>query len=686
MYNSLTNIALIIILLPLLGAIIAGLWGKKLGRTFTHRLVVGFIAVSFLCSCYLFKVLVLKGQPAIDERLYTWATSGMLRFDVAILLDRLSATMALIVLFISLMVHIYTIGYMADDPGYTRFFSYVSLFTFSMLILVFADNFLLLFFGWEGVGLVSYLLIGFWFKREPAIFGSLKAFIVNRIGDIGFLLAIAAILMTFGSLNYHDVFQQVAAFVNERMVLVGHIDAPLITVICILLFIGAMAKSAQVPMHVWLPESMEGPTPISALIHAATMVTAGIYMIARMSPLFEYSEITLTLILVIGGITAFFTGLLALTQNDIKRVIAYSTISQLGYMAVALGASAYDAAIFHLITHAFFKALLFLAAGSVILALHHEQDMRKMGNLVIYLPVTYLTFMIGALALSAIPPFSGFYSKDIIIEAVALSNVTGARFAYYCVVGAAFITPLYIFRALFMTFHTNERTDPALRGQIEEPSWVIWLPLVLLAIPSVMSGQVLIDPMLFSNLKLLGNTIFVLPEHNVLNQLSTDYHGAKLMALEAGKTLVFWLAIFGIFSAWFFTAGFPAFARWLQKRFSWIDYVLKHKYGFDDFNQIVLVHGTQESGRLFYEVSDVKLIDGIAVNGSGHLIRLIAQAGKRLQTGYIYHYALAMVLGILVFLTWYLYPPQLTFHPFKQAIATKLKHENNYKPNVILPA
>lgn len=653
--NSLSVAALTMTLLPLAGAIIGGIFGKKLGHFFTHRLLILFIGMAFFFSCYLFKVMVFDAHPVIETTFYTWATAGVLRFDVAFLLDRLSMTMCMIVLFVSLMVHIYTIGYMSEDPGYTRFFSYVSLFTFSMLVLVLANNFLLLFFGWEGVGLVSYLLIGFWFERESAVFGSLKAFLVNRVGDVGFILAIAAILMFFGSLSYHDAFQQAPLAVYKTITIFPFGNVPVVTVICLLLLMGAMAKSAQVPLHVWLPESMEGPTPISALIHAATMVTAGIYMIARMSPLFEYSEVTLTTLLIIGGTTALFMGLLAIVQYDLKRVIAYSTISQLGYMAVALGASAYDAAIFHLMTHAFFKALLFLAAGSVIIALHHEQDMRKMGGLVRYMPVTYLTFIVGALALSAIPPFSGFYSKDIIIEATKASNIPGASYAYFCVLAGAFITPLYTFRAFFMTFHTQDRIDPALRGQVRESPWVIWVPLVLLAMPSVMSGQLLVGPMLFSHNSLLGHTIFVLPNHNVMDHLAADYRGPELMALEAGKTFTFWLALAGILTAWLFTCAFPLWATAMKKRFSWLYAILMRKYGFDDFNQIVLVHGTRDVGRLCYDVGDVKAIDGVCVNGSGWLIRWFAQMVRRAQTGYIYHYALAMVLGILVFLAWYMW-------------------------------
>jgi NADH-quinone oxidoreductase subunit L len=496
-------------------------------------------------------------------------------------------------------------------------------------------------------------LIGFWFQREQANFGSLKAFIVNRVGDIGFVLAIAAILMQFGSLSYHDIFPFVPTVIERTVSIFPHVQAPVITVICLLLFIGAMAKSAQVPLHVWLPESMEGPTPISALIHAATMVTAGIYMVARMSPLFEYSPIALSTILIIGGTTAFFMGLVAITQYDIKRVIAYSTISQLGYMAVALGASAYNAAIFHLITHAFFKALLFLAAGSVIIALHHEQDMRKMGGLASLMPVTYLTFIVGSLALSAIPPFSGFYSKDIIIEAVKLCQLPGAGYAYLCVLAGAFITPLYTFRALFMTFHGKEHIAPQLRGQVSESPWVVILPLIALAVPSLLAGQMLVNPMIFAQHKLLGNAIFVLPDHDVLDVLSTHYAGANVMALQAGEHLTFWLAIAGIVTAWCFTLGFATWSSIIKKRFAWVYEVLVRKYGFDDFNQLVLVHGTRYIGHFFYNVSDVKLIDETCVNGSGGLIRWLAKTSRRLQTGYLYHYALAMMLGIFIFLAWY---------------------------------
>lgn len=648
------SMALTLMLLPLLGSLVAGLTGKVIGRKVTHWITVSLVGLSFLLASYLFAAIVISGSPAQDGIVYNWISSGSFHFNIALLLDRLSATMIFIVTFVSFMVHIYTIGYMADDPGYERFFSYVSLFTFAMLALVLADNFLFMFFGWEGVGLVSYLLIGFWFKRESAVFGSLKAFLVNRIGDIGFILGLAGILMYFGHVDYQTVFSNVTLVADKTMRIFPGVHPPVITVICILLFIGAMGKSAQVPLHIWLPESMEGPTPISALIHAATMVTAGIYMVARCSPLFEYSPTALSLIIVIGATTCFFMSILAVFHHDIKRVIAYSTLSQLGYMTVALGASAYDAAIFHLVTHAFFKALLFLAAGSVIIALHHEQDMRKMGGLARYLPITYLTFAIGALALAAIPPFSGFYSKDAIIEAVHLSSIPGAHYAWFCVMAGAFITPLYIFRAFFLTFHGKSRMDEETRKHVKESPWVMLVPLLALAVPSIVAGGMLIGPMLFANPHLLGNSIFVLPEHNVLAQLAQDFHGADDMALHAGGSLTLWLALAGIVTAWLFNSKFPEWAEYLKKRFAFLYEIIVKKYGFDDFNQIVFVHGTRKLGDFFYKTCDLAFIDGVFVNGSGKFIRWLARVSCRLQTGYMYHYALTMVIGLVVFMIWLL--------------------------------
>ena len=650
MQNNLLSIALLVLLLPLIGAILTGLLGKKIGPSATHWVTILLVGCSFVLSSYLFSEMVLLGHPPVEGVIYHWMSTGPFNVDIALLLDRLSAVMICIVSFVSLMVHIYTVGYMADDPGYERFFSYVSLFTFSMLTLVLANNFLLLFFGWEGVGLVSYLLIGFWFKRDSAALGGLKAFIVNRVGDVGFVLAIAAILLYFNSLDYSYIFSHTNLVLDKTISIFPGTQFSVVTVICILLFIGAMAKSAQVPLHVWLPESMEGPTPISALIHAATMVTAGIYMVARLSPLFEYSPAALSLILVLGATTCLLMGFLAVVQQDIKRVIAYSTLSQLGYMAVALGASAYDAAIFHLMTHAFFKALLFLAAGSVIIALHHEQDMRKMGGLALTMPITYLTFGIGALALAAIPPFAGFYSKDAIIEAVHLSTTPGSHYAYFCVLAGAFVTPLYIFRAFFLTFHGKKKYT----GIVKESPWVVLCPLIALAIPSLIAGGVLIGPMLFSTPRLLGASIFVLPEHNVLLSLAKDYQGAKLMALTAARTETFWLALSGILVAGIFNLAWPELSTLLKKRFSWVYGILINKYGFDEFNQKIIVKGCRWLGDFFYQVSDLKIIDGVFVNGPGKLIRFAAVYGRRIQTGYLYHYALAMMLGLVAFLGWFL--------------------------------
>lgn len=654
MENQLLSIAFLVMLLPLIGAIVAGLFGKQIGPKASHSITIALVGAAFLLACYLFTKIVILGHPAVEGLIYNWVATGAFSFDIALLLDRLSATMIVIVTFISLAVHIYTIGYMADDPGYQRFFSYVSLFTFAMLSLVLANNFLLMFFGWEGVGLVSYLLIGFWFKREAAVFGSLKAFLVNRVSDIGFILAIAAVLMYFNTLNYLEVFQHISAVTSKTMIVFPGVQSSVITVICVLLFIGAMGKSAQVPLHVWLPESMEGPTPISALIHAATMVTAGIYMVARMSPLFECSPVALSLILVIGGTTCLFMGLLAVFHHDIKRVIAYSTLSQLGYMTIALGASAYDAAIFHLLTHAFFKALLFLAAGSVIVALHHEQDMRHMGGLASRMPITYLTFTIGAFALAAIPPFSGFYSKDAIIEAVHLSMIPGATYASFCAIVGAFITPLYIFRALFLTFHGKSRLDPKQESHVRESPWVILIPLIALAIPSIIAGGILIGPMLFAHPRLLGDSIVVSMQHDVLLRLSQAFKGAQAMALEATRHITFWLALSGIFTAWFFNIQAVHLAEWCKKRFSWAYWVMVRKYGFDDFNQIVFVHGARKLGQFFYVISDLKMIDGVVVNGSGRFIRWFANVARRMQTGFIYHYVLVMVLGLAFFLSWFM--------------------------------
>jgi len=633
---------------PLIGSAIAGLFGKKIGRAGAHWVTIIGVAVAFLLSVLTFKHIVIDGAAPFNGSVYTWLVSDGIRFEVGFLIDKLSAMMMVVVTFVSLMVHIYTIGYMHDDPGYQRFFSYISLFTFSMLMLVMANNFMQLFFGWEAVGLVSYLLIGFWYTRESAIYANLKAFLVNRVGDFGFLLGIAAVLMYFGSLDYATVFGQVEQVNGQTIEVFSGTPWSVITLICILLFIGAMGKSAQVPLHVWLPDSMEGPTPISALIHAATMVTAGIFMVARMSPLFEFSETALTVVLVIGAITALFMGFLGLVQNDIKRVIAYSTLSQLGYMTVALGASAYAAGIFHLMTHAFFKALLFLAAGSVIIAMHHEQDMRKMGGLRKYMPITWLTSLIGSLALIGTPFFAGFYSKDSIIEAVGESHIAGSGFAHICVLVGVFITALYSFRMYFMVFHGKERMDEHTREHLHETSPVVTVPLIMLAIPSVIIGAIYVGDMVFG--KFFGDAIFVLPQHDVLGELAEEFHSWYGMALHALGTLPFWLAAGGVFTAWFLYMKRPELPDQIQARLQWLYTILINKYGFDRFNEIVFAGGGRKIGQKLWHIGDVKLIDGLMVNGSAAVVGWFAGRIRHAQTGYLYHYAFAMIIGVVVLL------------------------------------
>jgi NADH-quinone oxidoreductase subunit L len=639
-----------IVLAPLLGAIIAGLFGRQIGRAGAHWVTIGGVGISFLLSLVVLKDLLIDGSP-VNSPVYTWMEVEGVRLEIGFLVDRLTALMIATVSFVSLMVHIYTIGYMHDDDGYQRFFSYIALFTFSMLMLVMANNFLQLFFGWEAVGLMSYLLIGFWYKRESANFASLKAFLVNRVGDFGFLLGIAAVLMYFNSLDYQQVFKAVPQLQDATIQILPGTAWSVITVICILLFIGAMGKSAQVPLHVWLPDSMEGPTPISALIHAATMVTAGIFMVARMSPLFERSPTALSVVLIIGSITALFMGLLGIVQSDIKRVIAYSTLSQLGYMAVALGASAYSVAIFHLMTHAFFKALLFLAAGSVIIALHHEQDIWKMGNLRKYMPITWFTFLIGTLALIGTPGFAGFYSKDSIIEAVHASTTPGAGFAWLCVFVSVFITSFYSFRLYFVVFHGQERMDHHTREHLHETPAVVWVPLVGLAIPSVISGYFTIQPLLFGDF--FQKSIFVLPQYNVVEELGKEFHNPLSFALDGFVGAPFWLVVAGAVSAWYCYLKRPELPGQLSERFAGIYNVLMNKYGFDAFYQAFFAGGTRELGQGLWKYADAGLIDGVLVNGTANLVGWAASVVRRVQSGYLYHYAFAMIIGLLGLLTWF---------------------------------
>ena len=668
------TVLLAIPLLPLLAAILAGIFGRFIGRVGAHLVCIAGVAV----SCYL-SLLVLKGiyfdaVPTYDAPVYTWLVSDGIRMDVGFLVDRLTALMIAVVTFVSLCVHVYTIGYMRDDPGYTRFFSYISLFTFSMLMLVMANNFMQLFFGWEAVGVVSYLLIGFWYTRPSAIFANLKAFIVNRIGDFGFILGIAGVVYFTHSVGYREAFAEAPQIAHALIPLTATSSVNALTLICVCLFVGAMGKSAQVPLHVWLPDSMEGPTPISALIHAATMVTAGIFMVARMSPLFEYSDAALSFVLVIGAVTAFFMGLLGVVNNDIKRVIAYSTLSQLGYMTVALGATAYGAAIFHLMTHAFFKALLFLAAGSVIIGLHHEQDMRKMGGLAKYMPITAVTCWIGALALIGTPFFAGFYSKDAIIEAVHASHRWGAGFAYWCVLLGVFVTALYTFRMMFLTFHGPERFRHAAAGHgahadeegaathaedghghgepPHESPWVVTLPLIALAIPSLVIGALTVVPVLFGDY--FGRSIFTLPANNVVGELAHEFPGAVRFALEGFAAPPFWLALAGVVTAWVFFLWRPALAERAAVRFALLRRILVNKYYFDWFNEHVLATLTRGVGLGLWKGGDQGLIDGALVNGTAETVGWFGSIARRVQSGYLYSYAFWMMIGLALLLGWFL--------------------------------
>ncbi len=659
------NLLLTVPLAPLVGALVAGLAGTFVGRKGAHRITILGVLVSFICSAMVLSQ-VLDGARFVGS-IYEWATVGGLRMEVGFLVDGLTAMMMVVVTFVSLMVHIYTIGYMEEDPGYQRFFAYISLFTFSMLMLVMSNNFLQLFFGWEAVGLVSYLLIGFWFKRPTAIFANMKAFLVNRVGDFGFILGIGLIAAYTGTLDYGQAFAKSGEL--AKITFPGS-DWQLITVACICLFIGAMGKSAQFPLHVWLPDSMEGPTPISALIHAATMVTAGIFMVARMSPLFELSDTALNFVLVIGSITALFMGFLGIIQNDIKRVVAYSTLSQLGYMTVALGVSAYPVAVFHLMTHAFFKALLFLGAGSVIIGMHHDQDIRNMGGLRKYMPITWITSLLGSLALIGTPFFAGFYSKDSIIEAVHFSKLPGAGFAMVAVTLGVFVTAFYSFRMYFLVFHGEERfrhkPHPAEddhaghddHGHAHEPHespWVVWLPLVLLAIPSVVIGYQTIAPMLHGDF--FKDSIFIdAARHPAMQSLTHEFHGAAAMARHAFSTLPFWLALGGVATAWLFYLQAPAIPAALDRALKPLRTVLENKYYMDWFNEHILAAGARLVGNGLWKGGDQGLIDGVVINGSARTVGAIAGLVRLVQTGHLYWYALVMVLGIFGFLTWRLWP------------------------------
>ena len=646
---------LTIVLAPLIASIVAGLFGRQIGRAAAHWITILGVGLSFLLSMLVLKNIYWDGGPVENYTLYAWAISDGLQMNVGFLIDRLTALMMVVVTFVSLMVHIYTIGYMADDPGYQRFFSYIALFTFSMLMLVMSNNFLQLFFGWEAVGLVSYLLIGFWFKKESAIFANLKAFLVNRVGDIGFILGVAGVAMFAGSLDYATVFASASNIASQTVEIIPGRTWNAVTLICILLFIGAMGKSAQAPLHVWLPDSMEGPTPISALIHAATMVTAGIFMVARMSPLFELSETALAVVVTIGALTAFFMGLLGVVNNDIKRIVAYSTLSQLGYMTVALGVSAYSAAIFHLMTHAFFKALLFLAAGSVIIAMHHEQDIRKMGGLRKYMPITYWTALIGSLALIGFPGFSGFFSKDALIEAVRESHWTGEVYwiAYLSVLLGVFVTGLYTFRLFFRVFHGEENMEQETKSHLHETPWVVTGPLIMLAIPSAMIGWFTIGPVLFGGF--FGNSIVVAGHHDVLARIGESFHGSGEFILHALQGPAVYLALAGAGTAWYLYLERPELPRLWRENNSWMYELLDNKYYFDELYIKGFAAGGRRVGQFLWNKGDELIIDGVLVNGTANTVARLAGVLRHLQTGYLYHYAFAMFIGLTAFLGWLLW-------------------------------
>jgi len=652
---------LLVPLAPLFGAIVAGLFGHRVGRAGAHWVTISGVAVSLVASLVVLSD-VLSGNT-FNGSVYTWAQIGGLTLEVGFLIDTLSAIMMVVVTSVSLAVHVYTIGYMHDDPGYQRFFSYISLFTFSMLMLVMSNNFLQLFFGWEAVGLVSYLLIGFWYTRPTAIYANLKAFLVNRVGDFGFILGIGLLLAHTGSLDYAQTFAAAPKLAGASIRLIPGADWPLLAVACICLFIGAMGKSAQFPLHVWLPDSMEGPTPISALIHAATMVTAGIFMVSRMSPLFELSDIALTFVLVIGAITALFMGFLGIIQNDIKRVVAYSTLSQLGYMTVALGASAYSVAFFHLMTHAFFKALLFLAAGSVIIGMHHEQDIRHMGGLWKKMPITWAVSLLGSLALIGAPLFSGFYSKDMIIEAVRASNLVAAPVVYLMLLLGVFVTAFYSFRMFFLVFHGTPRwsahgsrhghghDDGHHGGEPHESPWVVTLPLIALAVPSVVLGAITIGPMLFGDV--FKGVIHVDAVHPAMATLAAHYHGALALALHSVQTVPFWLALSGVGLSAYFYLMKPSIPQAIQARFAALHHVMEQKYFMDRFNEVVFAGGARLLGTQLWKRTDQGLIDGFMVNGSARVVAAVASIMRIGQSGYLYHYAIAMILGVALLLWWF---------------------------------
>lgn len=641
--------------LPLIAALAAGLFGWALKDTLSHWVTCVAVIVAAGLSIDVF-MQVLDGASFYGN-FWTWMISDKFIVPVGMMIDPLTAIMMVTVTVVSACVHIYTIGYMHGDPGYSRFFAYISAFTFSMLVLVMGNNFFTLFFGWEAVGLFSYLLIGFWFKRESANYAALKAFIVNRIGDFGFAVGILAVWYYFGTIDYREVFAAVSTIVAEGHVLnfLGwEMDA--ITFICLALFVGAMGKSGQVPLHVWLPDSMEGPTPISALIHAATMVTAGVFMVARLSPMFEFSETALAAVILVGALTAWMCATIGLVQNDIKRVIAYSTCSQLGYMFVACGVSAYSAGIFHLMTHAYFKSLLFLAAGSVIHAVLAQQDIRKMGQLRKYMPITYITMLIAALALSGMPPFAGFWSKDLIIEATMVREMGWvSEVAYYALLSGVFMTAFYTFRMFFLTFHNTDRVPAETKAHLHESPKVITVPLLILAIGAFGAGLWGYYGLDIANPEVMngffGSSLFVMEAHNPLIRLEELEHAGHLSLLSEYMPLI--LAILGIATAWFMYFKESTLPARLVAAFPRLHAFLLNKWYWDELYEKIFIRPAQCLGMLLWQKGDLAMIDKGVIHG-GIVDSVLAGAAKlrRMQTGMVYHYAYGMVIGLFGLLTW----------------------------------
>lgn len=641
----------LIIFLPLASAIVVGLFGNIIKKKWVNIISISFMFIATILSTFVFFGFLYGKMRPINTTLYVWGSSGVLNLSVGFLIDKLSTLMLMAVTFISFVVHVYSTGYMQKDAGYNRFFSYLSLFTFAMLMLVIANNFLQLFFGWEICGLLSYLLIGFWFKRTSAVNAGMKAFLINRVADIAFILGIGAIYVYFGSLEYKHVFANVhyMSSIGREISLFLSPSVSVISFICICLFIGAMGKSAQVPLHVWLPDSMEGPTPISALIHAATMVGAGVFLVARMSPLFEYSDAALNFILIIGSVTCLFMGLLSVIQNDIKRIIAYSTLSQLGYMMIAAGSSLYTLAIFHLFTHGFIKALLFLGAGSVIIGMYKEQDIRKMGNLKKYMPITFVTMLIASFSLVGFPSLSGFFSKDLIIQGLYHSNLAFAPIAHFVAVVGVFITALYTFRLIFIVFYNKEKMDDYKKENLKESPLVIWVSLIVLLIPSIFVGGFFYNNILDGELL---NGVKILSSHSAFATLNAYKVNVFEFILKGFVSIEFLLVLLGIITSWLCYVKYTDLPEKIIKKIKPVYFVLSKKYWVDYLYQKYIVSFVKEVGWFFWVYIDKWFINGICVHGVSTTVTKVSIVVRKMQTGYLYHYVLFMIISLFAFLAW----------------------------------